>query len=50
MAEEMLKNKGIKLYAALIEKDNDKSQHLFLKMNYKKTDILYFSKKEFEEY
>ncbi|MGC8497142.1 MAG: GNAT family N-acetyltransferase [Thermoplasmata archaeon] len=49
-AEQIFKSKGIKLYAALIEKENDKSQNLFLKMSYKKTDILYFSKKEFEEY
>lgn len=50
MAEQIFKSKGIKLYAALIEKENNKSQNLFLKMSYKKTDILYFSKKEFEEY
>lgn len=50
LAEQMFKNKGIKLYVALIEKDNDKSQNLFLKMKYKKTDILYFSKRESEEY
>jgi ribosomal protein S18 acetylase RimI-like enzyme len=48
-AEQTFRNKGIKIYAALIEKDNEKSQNLFLKMRYKKTDILYFRKKESEE-
>jgi ribosomal protein S18 acetylase RimI-like enzyme len=49
LAEQTFKNKGIKIYAALIEKDNEKSQNLFLKMRYKKTEILYFRKKESEE-
>lgn len=50
-AEETFRNRGIFLFAALIEDWNVPSQNLFRKMGYKKhNDIYYFSKRDFDDY
>ncbi|MEM0151015.1 MAG: GNAT family N-acetyltransferase [Thermoplasmata archaeon] len=50
-AEEIFRNKGIYLFAALIEDWNVASQELFKSMGYvKHTDIFYFSKRDSDEY
>lgn len=50
-AEEIFRNRGIFLFAALIEDWNVPSQNLFRKMGYKKhDDIYYFSKRDFDDY
>jgi len=48
--ENWLKEKGIKIYATLIEDYNDSSKKLFKKMGYVfHRDIFYFSKRESDE-
>ncbi len=48
-AEEELRARGIRLYAALIESDNEVSMNLFRREKYKRGDVVYMTKRDSED-